>query len=405
MFDTKTEDVKRLIYIQYVLIVVETPVGIYLTRRFPDFKLSYFIAIVLSIFVATAFLHLLIAFRASRIVRDFGLLLLATTVLATLTVVMHYIPSIRSALILMYIPSVIFAASQCLSFGIVVSAIMVVFFVLLTGGEYFNIHPIFKSIINTTPLGSSWQISNLFSFFFLLILAFLSNYFFEILRRRKKKIQHLAELNKKLYQESKTTSDEIFENMREALLVVDNNFNVVQYNNAFKNLAGLKINLINQAFSKLPLEYGSEIKKYLESIKDNPTKNLQFEAKDKTGLSYTINISTIDLKTRDVGFVILISRKLLPWGVVVDSQSKKPIDLALVRLHNAQNDKVLETKATDLEGRFGFILIVGEYYISVSKEGYVFPTKIKSKAYKGEKFKVKSNEEGAIELNIPIDKY
>lgn len=403
MFDTKREDVIRLIMMQYLLIAVETPVGIYLTYKFPDFKLYMLGIVVGSILLATLILHATILLKASKLFRDIALIILAATVIVTLTAVMHYIPSIRPALVLMYVPSVIFAASQCLSFGITVDIILFVCFVLLTGGEYLNLHPIFKSTIDLKSLGPAWQVSNLFSFFFLVILAFMSNYFFEILRRREKKIQHLAELNKKLYQKSKTTSDEIFKKMNEALVVVDEKYNIVQYNNAFRYVVNNQKDLINKNISDLPIDFVDDLKTYINEAKKNQAKNIQFKTVDKSKHNYTIQISLIELAQDETGYIILINKHALPWGTVFDSVTKKPIDLVLVRLMNGEDKRVIETKVTDKEGRFGFIIPAGKYYIFVAKEGFKFPSDKAKQGYKGEKIEIQSDSEGLIKIDVPID--
>ena len=403
MFDTKVEDVKRLITTQYILIAVETPVGIYLTYKFPSFTLGILFWVVISIFVTTLILHLFVIFKVSKILQDVALILLAATVIVSLTAVMHYIPSIRSALILMYIPSIIFAASQCLSFGVITAGIMVLCFSALTSGEYFNFHPFFKSGVDLSALGATWQVSNLFSFFFLLILAFMANYFFEILRRREKKIQHLAEINKKLYQKSKTTSDEIFKKMDEALVVIDERYNIVQYNSAFIKLYGGSGDLINRNIISIKIDFLGGLNQYLLEAKNSQSKKSQYKFTDKSKHDYTVNISTFDLASNESGFIILINKHALPWGTVFDSVTKKPIDLVLVRLLTGSNKKVMETKVTDRDGRFGFIVPAGKYYIFVSKEGYSFPSDKSKNGYKGEEIDINSDSEGVIKIDVPID--
>lgn len=403
MFDTKQEDVKRLIATQYLLIAVETPVGIYLTYKFPAFNIGILFGVVILILVTTLILHLFVILKVSKILQDIALIILATTVIATLTAVMHYIPSIRPALVLMYIPSVIFAASQCLSFGVISAGIMVIFFTALTGAEYFNFHPLFKSGVDLKALGATWQISNLFSFFFLIILAFMSNYFFEMLRRREKKIQHLAELNKKLYQKSKTTSDEIFKKMDEALVVFDKSFNIVQYNIAFKNMVSSQTDLINRNISTLPFDFCDEIKKYIKEAEENQSKSIQFKTVDASKHNYTIRISLLELAKNEHGYIVLINKHALPWGTVFDSLTKKPIDLVLVRLMNGTDKRVIETKVTDREGRFGFIVPAGKYYIFVSKEGFEFPSRKSKQGYRGEQITINSDSEGIIKIDVPLD--
>jgi len=111
---------------------------------------------------------------------------------------------------------------------------------------------------------------------------------------------------------------------------------------------------------------------------------------------------------------LYFSKKKRKWGVVYDSLTKLPVDLAVVRLFDAETDKLVETKVTNLEGKYLFIIEFNKnYYITVSKPGYKFPTKIlvadiKDKdydnLYHGEKFIIEEKEEqGFIAYNIPLD--
>lgn len=404
MFDIKSEDLKRLIVTNYFLIAIEAPVGLYLVSKFPNFTLGNLVLVVSSILLSTIILHLAVISKASKIIRDIALLFMATTVIVMLTEVMHFIPSIRSALVLMYIPSVIFAASQSLSFGILVSSMMVACFVLLTGGEYLNYHPIFKTAIDFSSLGPNWQVSNLFSFFFLLILAFMANYYFNLLRKRENKIQHLADLNKMLYQKSKTTSDQIFKKMNEALVVVDDVFNVVQYNEAFKTLSNQSEELDGKNILNFKIDFVNELEKYLLEAKKNQTKHIQFNYSNSSRFSLSIHISLIKLSDHETGYIVIVNKHAQPWGSVFDSITRKPVDLVLVRLTEGVNKRVIETKVTDRDGRFGFIVPTGKYYIFVSKEGYKFPSQKSMSGYRGDEIDVKSDAEGVIKINVPIDR-
>ena len=65
------------------------------------------------------------------------------------------------------------------------------------------------------------------------------------------------------------------------------------------------------------------------------------------------------------------------WGVVYDSLTKQPIDLAMVRLFDKETGKLVETRVTDLQGRYIFIVEPEKmYYITVEKNNYTFPSKL-----------------------------
>ncbi len=103
-------------------------------------------------------------------------------------------------------------------------------------------------------------------------------------------------------------------------------------------------------------------------------------------------------------------RKRKKWGVVYNSLTKRPVDLAIVRLLDGKTDRVMRSAVTDKDGRYFFIVQPGEYKLSVSRAGYIFPsTFLKNEKedgvwvdlYHGEV--IKAGESTAITANIPVD--
>lgn len=105
-----------------------------------------------------------------------------------------------------------------------------------------------------------------------------------------------------------------------------------------------------------------------------------------------------------------LRRRRRPWGVVYDSISKNPVDLAIVRLFEAASEKLVETQVTDKLGRFSFLVKPGRYTVSVLKNPYAYPSTIVKGALDGdyqhvyhqEPFELKSDAD-LIELSIPLD--
>ncbi|MFH2063557.1 MAG: fibronectin type III domain-containing protein [bacterium] len=58
------------------------------------------------------------------------------------------------------------------------------------------------------------------------------------------------------------------------------------------------------------------------------------------------------------------------WGIVYDQQTKKPIRNAIVRIFEARYNKLLETRVTDLRGRYAFLVGNNVYYVTYEKPGY-----------------------------------
>lgn len=98
------------------------------------------------------------------------------------------------------------------------------------------------------------------------------------------------------------------------------------------------------------------------------------------------------------------------WGVVYNSLSKKPIDLAIVRLFNAEG-KLLKTRITDKNGRFQFLIDEdAEVRLQVVKNGFTFPSTLLNGVkedsaydhlYYGEPLQAKAKD--PIIPNIPMD--
>ncbi|MCC7522350.1 fibronectin type III domain-containing protein [Candidatus Uhrbacteria bacterium] len=109
--------------------------------------------------------------------------------------------------------------------------------------------------------------------------------------------------------------------------------------------------------------------------------------------------------------VLLLGRKKRDkWGIVYNSLTKQPLDLAAVRLVHADTRLVVQTRVTDAKGRFIFQVRPGTYRLEAVKPGYVFPSvflkDVKEDGdyvdvYHGENIVVKEVSE--IGVNIPLD--
>ena len=108
--------------------------------------------------------------------------------------------------------------------------------------------------------------------------------------------------------------------------------------------------------------------------------------------------------------LLLYRRKRQKWGVVYNSLTKQPIDLAIVRLLNAETGRVIQTRITDAKGRYAFIVKPGRYLLEAVKPGYAYPSPIMKDSkedldfvdlYHGELVEVTQGT--TITPNIPID--
>ncbi len=108
--------------------------------------------------------------------------------------------------------------------------------------------------------------------------------------------------------------------------------------------------------------------------------------------------------------LLIAHRRRKKLGIVYNSLTKLPIDLAIVRLLDAKTRRVIQSTVTDKDGRYFFRVKPGEYKIAVVKAGEVFPSEFlrnqKEDAllvdlYHGEPIVVK--EKMMLSVNIPLD--
>lgn len=110
-------------------------------------------------------------------------------------------------------------------------------------------------------------------------------------------------------------------------------------------------------------------------------------------------------------FAFIFRRKRKKWGVVYNSLTKQPIDLAIVRLYKKDNGQLVRSRVTDKEGRYSFLVDPGKYYMTVTKPKFDFPTAYLKEEKEDTKFvdlyhggSVEVTEKDAtITANIPVD--
>ncbi len=72
--------------------------------------------------------------------------------------------------------------------------------------------------------------------------------------------------------------------------------------------------------------------------------------------------------------ILLLARgKKQGFGIVYNSVTKQPVDLATIRVYRAETKKLVATKVTDRYGRYQFILNSGKYYLTVNHKNFKFP--------------------------------
>jgi sugar lactone lactonase YvrE len=106
-----------------------------------------------------------------------------------------------------------------------------------------------------------------------------------------------------------------------------------------------------------------------------------------------------------------IRRKNREWGTVYDSVTKRPLDPVYVSLISIETGKEVAGAITDIDGRYGFLVLPGKYRIEAKKTNYIQPSvKMKGKSYDevyndlyfGEELTI-TQEGETITKNIPMD--
>ncbi|MEI6039866.1 MAG: InlB B-repeat-containing protein [Candidatus Berkelbacteria bacterium] len=102
-----------------------------------------------------------------------------------------------------------------------------------------------------------------------------------------------------------------------------------------------------------------------------------------------------------------IRKRRKPWGTVFNSQTGQAIPYALIKIFDKEYNRLLETAVSDGEGRFGFLVRTGKYYLTVQKNGYTFPSVMKvsgffDSVYTGEVLEIDSKDK-TVTINVPMD--
>ncbi|MFA6537370.1 MAG: fibronectin type III domain-containing protein [Patescibacteria group bacterium] len=90
---------------------------------------------------------------------------------------------------------------------------------------------------------------------------------------------------------------------------------------------------------------------------------------------------------------LTLREKNTEWGFVKDSDSKKFVDHAVVRVFDTKYNKLLDNNVTDKNGRFAFLVGGGgEYYLTADKPGYF--------EARTERFDLRKKEQGYLKSKI-----
>lgn len=142
----------------------------------------------------------------------------------------------------------------------------------------------------------------------------------------------------------------------------------------------LNIEIIPERFYDLASSAVGKSKRFLAKLRDLLVKINPFIllggtiltiyniAIDPSSYNYFILFVYIVFDCIQLYYLIHLSRS---FGIITDSTSGQPLDLAVVRLFDHQRQLLLFSKTSDKYGRFSFLVNKGEYYVTVFKSGFV----------------------------------
>jgi hypothetical protein len=86
--------------------------------------------------------------------------------------------------------------------------------------------------------------------------------------------------------------------------------------------------------------------------------------------------------------------KAKEWGIVYDPATGKSLDRVVVRIFDKKFNKLLETQATDANGKYGFFVRRNVYYLTAEKDGY--------EKYVSQDIDLSEKDEALVDQNIPL---
>jgi len=186
-----------------------------------------------------------------------------------------------------------------------------------------------------------------------------------------KKLYYQAERAKNLAIQEKNRNVALLDSISDGVIAVDERMRVLLFNIKAEAITGWTVPEANRRvydqFLSLP-------RKLVETcFKTGTNVNIdEFVSKRKDGrkINLSANLAPVILKKQTIGVIISFREIIKKWGNVLDIKTGKPIHLAMVRIFDVAFNRLKETKLTDEQGRYGFLVNKGEYYLTVNKNGY-----------------------------------
>lgn len=159
-----------------------------------------------------------------------------------------------------------------------------------------------------------------------------------------------------------------------------------------------------------------------KKVIDTPQGSAVTKSVSTLGIVSVLSVPLVSVSFSDLGLILLrfiglllgsfgLKKKSRQWGTVYDSVTKRPLDPVYVSLISLETNKEISGAITDIDGRYGFLVLPGKYRIEAQKTNYIQPSvKMRGKSfdevyndlYFGEEIIV-TDEGQIITKNIPMD--
>jgi hypothetical protein len=183
--------------------------------------------------------------------------------------------------------------------------------------------------------------------------------------------------------------------------------------------------LLFQNLMKIINDFLPKIKKIFSDVKKfiaTPQGSVITKSISTLGIISSLSVPFVSVSFSDLWLMLLrfiglllgaigLKKKSRQWGTVYDSITKRPLDPVYVSLINSETGKEVTGSITDIDGRYGFLVLPGKYRLEAKKTNYIQPSKkmagksfdeVYNDLYFGEDILV--TEEGQIiTKNIPMD--
>lgn len=207
------------------------------------------------------------------------------------------------------------------------------------------------------------------------------------------KLYSQAEKAKVAAVQEKNRNVALLDSISDGVIAVDENLEVLLFNIKAEAITGWSVpETVKKPYDKFLKLSQKLVKTCFKTGTNVNVDEFTSEKKDGTPITLSANLAPVILKKETIGVIISFREIVKKWGSIIDIKTKEPVHLAIVRIFEADYNRLKETKLTDEKGRFGFLVNKGNYYLTVTKKGY--------QEYKSPVIQIKEEKQGFIGQDV-----